>query len=112
MHFLHIAPHTRSMMLMKIDMEKAFDRFQWDYLRKHLMALKFHSKFISWILACISYPQFALLVNGSPTDWFSTTCGLCQGCLLSPYLFILSSELLTTYLNGAIYLYLLKAYKP
>lgn len=78
---------------------------------KILRAFLFHDKFISWILACISHPSFALLINGNPSDWFSTSCVLRQDCPLSPSLFILGSELSLIYLQGVVQMHLLPAYK-
>ena len=46
---------------------------------------------ISWILACISSPAFAMLVNGERTNWFKSTKDLQQ----APYLFIIGMEILT-----------------
>ena len=76
MHSLQSASTTCSLMLLKLDIEKAFDRVQWNFLTKLLKAFNFHDKFISWVLACITCPQFALLINGSPMQWFFSICGL------------------------------------
>ena len=41
---------------MKIDLQKAFDSLDWEFLLKVLSALKIPSLFISWIRSCITTP--------------------------------------------------------
>lgn len=50
-------------------------------------------------MECISNPWFALVVNDVATDWCVPNLGLQKGCPLSPYLFILFSELLSCTLH-------------
>ena len=43
-------------------------------------------------MGCITSANFAVLINGTPTNFFSTSRGIRQGCPLSPLLFILVIE--------------------
>jgi hypothetical protein len=43
-------------------------------------------------LGCIEYASFVVLINGSPSNFFNSSRGLCQGCPLSPFLFLIMAE--------------------
>lgn len=87
------------LMIFKIDMEKAYDRLDWNAILSIFDAMNFPAKWCLWIKACITSVSFSLLINGTPTKWLKTNCGIRQGDPLSPYLFILCSQLLTHLLN-------------
>jgi len=78
--------------LMKLDLSKAYDLLNWDYLRAILGAYGFENRWIEWIFSMISTPNFSILVNGMPTGTFNATRGIRQGDAISPFLFILAVE--------------------
>jgi hypothetical protein len=79
-------------MFLKLDMEKAFDRIEWNFLLAILEKLGFSPTWISWLRICISTPTFSILLNGSPYGYLSPSRGLRLGDSLSPFLFILGSK--------------------
>lgn len=56
---------------------------------------RFPGRLFQWVMLCIARPRFSLLINGIRSPWILASSGLRQGCPLSPYLFILCSELLS-----------------
>ena len=47
------------------------------------------------ISQCISMPSFFILINGSPAGLFTSNCGIHQGNPVSPFLFILVTDVLS-----------------
>jgi hypothetical protein len=70
-------------LLCKLDLEKAYDHVNWDFLLYLLHHCGFGEKWRAWIQFCISTVRFSVLVNGTPSGFFNSSRGLQQGDPLS-----------------------------
>ncbi|KAL0401945.1 UNVERIFIED_CONTAM: LINE-1 reverse transcriptase [Sesamum latifolium] len=87
---------------LKVDLRKAYDTVEWDFLRAVLILFGFPEQFILWIIECVTTPSFSVCLNGSPHGYFRGARGLRQGDPMSPYLFVLVMEVLTLLLRQII----------
>ena len=81
--------------LCKLDVEKAYDHVNWDFLMYMLQCYGFFDKWRKWIWYCISTVKFSILINGSPSDFFGSSRGIRQGDPLSSLLFDVIMEALS-----------------
>ncbi|GJR01111.1 hypothetical protein Tco_0524095 [Tanacetum coccineum] len=86
----------------KVDIQKAYDTVDWDFLKNILAGFGFHDRMIGWIMECVTTTSFSISINGSLHGFFKGKCGLRQGDPLSPYLFTLVMEILTLMLQRGV----------
>ncbi|KAL0308093.1 UNVERIFIED_CONTAM: putative mitochondrial protein [Sesamum calycinum] len=84
---------------LKIDIQKAYDSVEWDFLLEVLRLFNFPQQFIMLIEQCISTASFSVSLNGSIYGFFKGGRGLRQGDPISPYLFVLVMEIWNTLLR-------------
>ena len=86
---------------MKLDISKAFDTVRWSFIENILRAMNYPDLFVTWIMTCISTAAFSVSVNGELEGFFTSCRGIRQGCSLSPYLYVIVSNVLSKLLNKA-----------
>ena len=63
-------------MAIKIDIRKAFDFLDWNFLLDVLEAFGFCLQFRDWILTLFSSTRFSILLNGKVHGYFSCSRGV------------------------------------
>ena len=81
-------------MIISIDQTKAFDRVDWDFLFQTLKRFNFGPQFIQWIQILYTEVKSCVKVNNFISETFKLEKGVCQGCPLSPLLYVLVAEVL------------------
>lgn len=85
----------------KTDISKAYDRVEWAFLDKAMKAMGFSEAWRGLIMSCVRSVRYQVLINGSPSGRIIPTRGLRQGDPLSPYLFVMCTEVLVQMLKRA-----------
>lgn len=60
-NYKRVAPRC----LLKIDLRKAYDSINWDFLKGVLNVLAFPSRFIDWVMECVTTPLHSIALNDS-----------------------------------------------
>ncbi|KAL6128930.1 hypothetical protein ACLB2K_072283 [Fragaria x ananassa] len=101
-HYLKMKEGGNNELGLKLDMNKAYDRVEWDFLEAALIRFGFARSWVNLIMACVSSVSFSIVLNGCPGKSFLPGRGLRQGDPLSPYLFLIISEVLSVRLTRAV----------
>lgn len=108
-HSIRRKKGRKGWMLLKLDLEKAYDRICWDFLEDTLKVAGLSEEWQRWVMQCIAGPSMTVLLNGEKTKPFNTSRRLRQGEPLSPYLFVMCLERLCHLIEMAVDL---KEWKP
>jgi len=82
-------------------MSKTYDRIEWSFIESLLKKMDFCDKWVSQIMWSVTSVRYRVLINGKPRGLIVPERGLRQGDLLSPYLFIMCTEVLIANIRKA-----------
>ncbi|KAK0608384.1 hypothetical protein LWI29_029944 [Acer saccharum] len=89
----------KGFMSIKLDMSKAYDKVEWCFVEGMMRRLGFFDKWIGLIMDCVSTVSYSFCLNGKVCGHIVPFRGLRQGDPLSPYLFLLCAEGLSSLIN-------------
>lgn len=81
---------------LKIDMSKAYDRVEWGLLQEMMLKLGFDAKWVQLIMLCVTTVRYSVHREDREVGPIIPSKGFHQGDPLSPYLFILCAECLSS----------------
>ena len=71
-----IKTENQQVLVLKLDLVKAFDRVNWSFLRLVLLQIGIPGNFVSWIMGCVESTNFDVLINGTPSFFFPVSRGI------------------------------------
>ncbi|XP_037494490.1 uncharacterized protein LOC119370422 [Jatropha curcas] len=86
---------------LKIDISKAFDGVDWDFLRDVMRCLGFSTLWVNWMFLCFSQVNYNVNFDGLLIGPIKHGRGLRQGDPLPPYLYLICAEVLSLLFSDA-----------
>lgn len=88
---------------LQIDLTKAYDSIDWQFMLNVFKAIELPDLLIAWIKECITTTSFSIAFNGELLGFFPGKKGLRQGDPISSLLFVLAMDVLSKKLDkGAV----------
>ena len=79
-------------MALKLDMRKAYDQVEWDFLDKLMLRMGFNEIWVGLIMTCVKIMTYSVMVNGEPKRLITPSRGIRQWDPLSHFLFLLCNK--------------------
>ena len=91
----------KGQMAIKLEISKAYDRVEWVFLREIMLKLGFDDRWVHLAMETMHTATYSVLINGEPKGYITPSCGIKQGDPLSPHLFLLCAESLSSLIRKA-----------
>ena len=101
-HSMNNIKGKKGFMAIKADLEKAYDRVNWQFLWDSLEEIGLERRLIEVIWHCISSPTTKILWNERKIESFAISKGVRQEDPLSPYLFVIYIGRLAHFIQYAV----------
>lgn len=95
LHSMRTRNNSTGYMILKIDLEKAYDRLDWDFIKDTLIDIGMSTDWVRNVMSCVTSSKLKILWNGKQLDQIIPTRGIRQGDAISPYIFVLCMERLS-----------------
>lgn len=82
-------------MILKIDLEKVFEKLEWAFIRDTLNYFGFPPNLVKLIMSCVTTTSISILINRKKTTPSKPTTGIRNGDRISPYTFIMCMDRLS-----------------
>nr|XP_025679104.1 uncharacterized protein LOC112779059 [Arachis hypogaea] len=93
--------HESNDIAIKLDMNKAYDRLEWNFLQRVMEKFGFSKDWVRLMMSCVKSASYRFKINGNLSTKIIPQRGLRQGDFLSRYLFILAAESFTILMDKA-----------
>jgi hypothetical protein len=98
--YIHLYQNSKKdIVIIKLDFEKAFDKFEHQAMITFMKAKGFSDKWLKWMQDIFYSGTSTVLLNGSPRKTFHCKREVRQGDPLSPLLFVLAAYFLQSLIN-------------
>lgn len=87
--------------VLKLDMQKRYDRLKWDFFEACMFQMAFDVKWLEWIMKCLTIVSLSVKFNREPWQPFLPPRGIGQGILCTLSFNVLSFLMKNTVKNGS-----------
>ena len=88
-----------SSLILLVDFQKSFDSLSHAYIQNTMKLFGFGDSILNWISHFYDGRDARVMMRGNLTDRIFLKCGVLQGDIISPYVFILTVEILLIKIN-------------